>query len=182
MTGLGRDADDRAVPPSTRRYGSNQRWLTKALREVAHEVRELVSGLPDDVLRRRPPGEGLREEWSILEIVGFLRDSEREDLDAVRAMLARDGARLPERRAHLAPGEGRYASADLHELVWDFAMLREELLWELEWAGPAWERGGVHPYRGEVSFGQYVHEINERDLDAMWSLRRLREAAGARVP
>ena len=61
-------------------------------------------------------------------------------------------------------------------------MLREELLWELEWAGPAWERGGVHPYRGEVSFGQYVHEINERDLDAMWSLRRLREAAGARVP
>ena len=167
------------MAPSTRRYGSNQRWLMKALREVAHEVGGLVAGLPDDALRRRPPAEGLREAWSIVETVGFLRDSEREDLRAVRAMLARDGARLAERRAHLLPGEGAHAAADVRELLWDFASLREELLWELEWAGPAWERRGFHPHRGEVSFADYVHEINERDLDAMWSLRRLREEAGA---
>ena len=39
----------------------------------------------------------------------------------------------------------------------------------------------MHPYRGEISLSQYVHEINERDLDAMWSLRRLREGAAAGV-
>ena len=151
----------------------------KALREVAHEVGQLVYGLPEDALRRHPPGEGLREQWSIVETVGFLRDSEREDLRAVQAMLQRDGARLPERRAHLLPAEGGYESAGVDELLWDFASLREELLWELEWAGPLWERRGVHPYRGEVSLPDYVHEINERDLDAMWSLRRLREEAEA---
>ena len=69
--------------PTTRRYGSNQRWLMKALREVAHEVEQLVSGLPDAALRLRPAGDGLREEWSMIEFVGFLRDSEREDLRAV---------------------------------------------------------------------------------------------------
>ena len=151
----------------------------KALREVAHEVGQLVYGIPEDALRRRPPGEGLREQWSIVETVGFLRDSEREDLRAVQAMLRRDRARLPERRAHLAPGEGGYELSAVDELVWDFEALRQELLWELEWAGSGWDHRGVHPYRGEVSLADYVHEINERDLDAMWNLRRLREEAEA---
>ena len=151
----------------------------KALREVAHEVGQLVHGIPEDALRRRPPGEGLREQWSIVETVGFLRDSEREDLRAVQAMLRRDGARLRERRAHLAPGEGGYALSRVDELVWDFEALRQELLWELEWAGSGWDHRGLHPYRGEVSLADYVHEINERDLDAMWNLRRLREEAEA---
>jgi hypothetical protein len=181
LTGAAPRADDRAVPASTRRYGSNQRWLMKALREVAHEVEQLVSGLPDEALRRRPPGDGLREEWSMIEVVGFLRDSEREDLRAVQALIARDGARLRERRAHLAPGEGAYEAADLSELLWDFAMSREELLWALQLAGPEWDHVGVHPYRGEISLGEYVHDINERDLEAMWSLRRLRERAAASV-
>ncbi len=169
------------MPASTRRYGSNQRWLTKALREVAHEVEQLVGGLPDDVLRRRPPGDGLREVWSMIEVIGFLRDSEREDLRAVQALIARDGARLAERRAHLGPGERAYANADLAELLWDFAALREELLWSLQLAGPEWEHVGLHPYRGEVSLSQYVHEINERDLEAMWSLRHLREGTAAAI-
>lgn len=174
-------ADDRAVPSSTRRYGSNQRWLLKALREVAHEVEQLVSGLDADTLTRRPAAAGLREEWSIVEVVGFLRDSEREDLQAVHALCARDGARLPERRAHLGPGEGSYGHDELPELLWDFALLRDELLWALQTAGPGWEHAGVHPYRGEVSLSQFVHEINERDLEAMWRLRQLRESLPART-
>jgi len=105
------------VPTSTRRYGSNQRWLLKALREVAHEVQQLTWGLDDAMLTRRPPPE---------------------------------------------------------------AGVREELLWTLQWAGSAWEHRGVHRHRGEIPLDQFVHEINERDLEAMWSLRRLCEAgAGA---
>jgi len=117
----------------------------------------------------------------MIEVVGFLRDSEREDLHAVQALIARDGARLPERRAHLAPRERGYLAADRYELLWDFATLREELLWTLEFAGDEWDHAGVHPYRGAVSLSAYVHEINERDLEAMWSLRRLRAAAAAGV-
>ena len=99
------------MPTSSRRYGSNPRWLLKALREVAHEVQQLTWGIDDALLTRRPPPEtGLREDWSILEIVGFLRDSEAEDLRAVQAICARSGARLPERRAHLGPVSAATAS------------------------------------------------------------------------
>ena len=165
---------------TTHRYGSNQRWLLKALREVAHELEALVTGLDESALTWRPPPAGLREDWSIVEVVGFLRDSEQEDLRAVQTLSGRDGARLPERRAHLGPGERAHRAGDLPELVWDFATLREELLWTLQTAGPGWEHTGVHPYRGEVTLSQYVREINERDPEAMWGLRRLREAARAR--
>ncbi len=168
------------MPTSTRRYGSNQRWLLKALREVAHEVQQLTHGLDDAILTRRPPPEaGLREDWSILEIVGFLHDSEEEDVRSVHAICARSGARLAERRAHLGPGERRYRLEQFQHLLWGFASLREELLWTLQWAEGSWEHHGVHRHRGEVTLDQFVHEINERDLDAMWSLRRLREAAPA---
>ena len=168
------------MPTSSRRYGSNRRWLLKALREVAHEVQQLTWGLDDAILTRRPPPQaGLREDWSILEIVGFLRDSEAEDLRAVEAILARSGARLPERRAHLGPGERGYRLEQFQNLLRQFASFREELLWTLEWAGSAWEHRGVHPHRGEVTLDQFIHEINERDLEAMWSLRHLREAAQA---
>ena len=168
------------MPTSSKRYGSNQRWLLKALREVAHEVQQLTWGLDESVLTRRPPPEaGLREDWSILEIVGFLRDSEEEDLRAVQAICDRSGAPLPERRAHLGPGERRYRLEEFRNLLYGFASLREELLWTLQWADRAWDHHGVHRHRGEVTLGEYVHEINERDLEAMWSLRRLCEAAPA---
>ena len=168
------------MPTSSRRYGPNRRWLLKALREVAHEVQQLTWGIDDAILTRRPPPEtGLREDWSILETVGFLRDSEAEDLRAVQAICARSGAPLPERRAHLGPGERRYRLEQFQDLLWGFASLREELLWTLQWAEAAWEHHGVHRHRGEVTLNQFVHEINERDLEAMWTIRRLCEADAA---
>ena len=154
---------------ANRQYGSNQRWLTKALREVAHRVEELVIGLSADELRWRPAD----DEWCATEVVGFLRDSEREDLVAVRAMIRRDGAFIEERRALFGPLENDYRSAEVTDLLWDFQMLREETVWTLHTAGAAWEHTGEHPYRGLVPLGRWVHEINERDLDAMWKLQRI---------
>jgi hypothetical protein len=122
-------------------------------------------------LRWRPePGE-----WSAKEVAGFLLESEREDLRAVDAIVARDGASIEERRAHLAPGEHDYNEDSIEDLVWDFFDLRESLLWKLELTDD-WERSGRHPYRGDVSLLQYLHEVNERDLEAAWKLRRLQDA------
>ena len=166
----------------TRRYGPNSRWLLKALREVAHEIAELASGPGGEALTRRPAPSGLREPWSIVELVAFLRDSEAEDLRAVRRLCARDRAPLPERRAHLGPGERACRAADLPALLRDFLELRGELLRTLREAGPAWRHAGVHPHRGEVTLGRYAHEIAERDLDALWGLRRLREEARPAEP
>ena len=160
-----------------RQYGSNARWLLKALHEVAGEIEGLAVSLDDRALRWRPSP----DEWSALEVVGYLRDSEREDVRAVRSMLRRDHAPIAERRAHLSPGEQDFHAARVEDLIWDFLTVREELVWLLYGAEGAWEHCGAHPHRGEVSLSTYVHEVNERDLEAMWMLRRRAEAFAAQA-
>lgn len=152
-----------------REYGSGQRYLLKALREVAEQVDGLLLALDERELNWRPAD----DEWCAKEIVGFLRDSDREDLHAVRAIIARDGARVEERRALHGPAEHDYRSLRIAELLSGFATLRDELMWTLREAGARWEHAGQHPYRGRVPLQLWVHEISERDLEATWKLRRL---------
>jgi hypothetical protein len=151
--------------------------LIKALREVPHEIEGLLSSFEErDLSWRSGPAE-----WCAKEVAGFLLESEREDLRAVEAILARDGARIEERRAHLAPGEQDFTAEPVYELVWDFLTLRESLLWTLE-MNDDWERSGQHPYRGRLSLLTYLHEVNERDLEVAWRLRKLHGALGAASP
>ncbi len=157
------------------RYGSSHRYLIKALREVGRRIEGVVVALEEEQLSWRPSD----DEWCATEIVGFLRDSEREDLRAVQAMLARDGARIEERRAHHGPDEHDYRSMLVEELWWDFATMREDMVWTLRTAGDGWEHRGIHAFREPVTVEQYVREINERDLDAMWKLYNLREQSEA---
>jgi hypothetical protein len=155
-------------------YGDRRRYLIKALREIAHRIEGLASSLDERALCARPSD--MDEEWCVKEILGFLRDSEREDLRAIEAMVARDGARIDERRAMHGPREHDYRSAHVEDLVWDFLTLREETVWALRTAGEAWEHCGRHPFRGQVSLLDWVQEMNERDLDAMWRIQRLTAA------
>lgn len=153
-------------------YGDKRRYLMKALREIAHRIEGLVVGLDEHALTLRAD-EALAEDWCIKEIVGFLRDSEREDLHALEAMIERDGAPIPARRAQYGPVDHDYRVARIEELIWDFMMLREETVWNLRTAGGAWEHVGIDPYRGAVTLIERVQEMNERDLDGMWRIQRL---------
>ena len=153
-------------------YGDRRRYLVKALREIGHRITRLASRMDDDDLARVAPG----EEWSVTEIVGYLRDSEREDLAALEAMLRVDGSRIADRRAIRHVDDGAYRKADPADLLWDFATLRDETVWLLESAGTSWNHVGIHPYRGEVPVLQFVAEMNERDLDAMWRIQRAHDA------
>ena len=154
----------------TRQYGSNRRWLIKALREVARSIARAVEDVRPAEARRRTAA----DEWSISELVGYLRDAEREDLASVRAVLRRDGAAIEERRGYLGPIEHDYREQDADELLWDFVSLREETIWLLRDSDEAWEHVGEHPYRGLIPLGRLVHEINERDLDVMWRIGHVR--------
>ena len=55
------------------------------------------------------------------------------------------------------------------------------MVWELREAGPGWDHAGEHPFRGRIPLERWVHEISDRDLEATWSLRRLREQVRAGV-
>jgi hypothetical protein len=165
--------DDARVQYNRGYYGSSERYLVKALREVARRIEGLIIDLEGPQLRWRASDES----WCATELIGFLRDSEREDLLAVRAMLRRDGAPIEERRAYHGPDEHNYRDAMIEELWWDFADLRENMVWTLR-AGSddsGWDNAGKHVFRGRIPLVDYVRQINERDLDTMWKLYDLRE-------
>lgn len=151
---------------------SNPRWLRKALREIPRQIAELAEQFDDRAVRARPA----LGEWSAIEVLGFLAESEREDLRAVEAMIVEDGARIAEQRAHLAPGERDFEGQSAWRLMEDFFRIREELLWNLEFLEDEWQHTGTHPYRGTVSLMRYLREMTDRDLEASITLRRLLES------
>lgn len=151
-------------------HGDRRRYLVKALREVGRRITRLVSGVEEGLLEVVPEGEDL----SIAGIIGYLRDAEREDQQALEVMLRVDGSLIAARRADQGP-EDPYTADDVARLLWDFATLREETLWTLESAGGRWRNAGIHPFRGEVEVLAWVREMTERDLDAMWRIQRIRD-------
>lgn len=152
-------------------HGDRRRYLVKALHEVARRIGRLVQTMDDEMLDSRASG----DEWSVAQIIGYLRDAEREDYDNLVSMVRIDGARILDRRAMHGPQEEGYRADDVSDLLWDFLNLREETVWLLQSAGTSWHNVGTHPYRGEVELQQYVMEMNERDLDAMWRIQRARD-------
>ena len=152
-------------------HGDRRRYLVKALREVGRRITRLVGGMDEGLFDVVPEG----EEMSIIQIVGALRDAEREDQQALEAMLRIDGSTIPARRSERGLEEEHYDADEAAELLWDFATLREETLWILESAGGRWQNVGVHPFRGEVEVLTWVQEMSERDLGAMWRIQRIRD-------
>src|SRR5438093_11881473 len=106
---------------------SNPRWMRKALRELPRQIGRIVEQFDEDSLRWKPD----RNEWSAIEIIGWLAESEREDIKSVEAMIAEDGAEIEERRAHLAPLERDFAAESGYRLLEQFFSERESLLWSL---------------------------------------------------
>lgn len=152
-------------------HGDRRRYLVKALHEVSRRIGRLVQTMDDEMLNSRASG----DEWSVAQIIGFLRDSEREDYDNLATMVRVDGSPIEDRRAMHGPQEEGYHADDVSDLLWDFLTQREETVWLLQSAGSAWHNVGMHPYRGEVELQQYVMEMNERDLDCMWRIQRARD-------
>ena len=164
------------------RYGSERRYLVKVLREVARRIERIASSLDEPALDWRPD----EDDPTAAELLTYLRDAEREDLRALSAVLATDGARVEARRATpggpaTPPSAEPSVEAEAAALLWDFAVLRDEMVWQLETAGEAWSHAGRHPYRGTLPLADLVREISDRDLDVMWRLQRIAaQAPGAR--
>ena len=169
-----REERDQAVHYRTRQYGSNRRWVIKALREVPYSIAREAEGVNNSDAHRQTDA----DEWSMVEILGYLVDAEKEDLASARAILRRDGALIEERRAHYGPLERDYRTHHAQDLLQDYWELREELVWVIRDRDDEWDRSGTHPYRGKVTLDRLVHEVNERDLDVLWRLQRVRDALG----
>jgi hypothetical protein len=149
---------------------SEQDELLKALRSNPVTVRALLRDLDDAAIRARPaPGE-----WSIVEVVAHLGDTEERTLGRVRRMLDEDNPTLPGFDQAALAVERRYHEMDFAEALRRFLSLRAEHLALLEALDDAgWRRPGVHAENGPMSVQLYESHIAGEDADHMAQIARL---------
>jgi hypothetical protein len=160
------------------REPDNGRFLLKAIGEAGRELVEELYGIrPREADRRTPDG------WSYRLIAAHVRDHEEMTLTYLERILAsRREPRLDAIDAERVLDDPDALSDSLDEILSEFSYLRRQtqmLLWDL--SPPAWERRGLHVYRGPLTVLQLARELNQHDLEHLWQVRRLRDASlGAR--
>ena len=159
------------------REPDNQRFLLKAIGEAGRELAEELYGIRAREAERR--GE---DGWSYLLIGAHVRDNEEMTLSYIERILSRRSPTLEAIDTERVLDDPALVTGDLDRLVGEFMYLRRQtqmLLYDL--SRGAWERQGIHEYRGPCSVLQLARELNQHDLEHLWQVRRMREAAaGAR--
>jgi DinB superfamily len=120
-------------------------------------VREVTSGLSEDLLGRRPEP----KEWSVSELLGHLWDSEIAYSFRARAILAQDAPRLI---GYDQDAWAMLARPVFAELLAAFAALRTANLALIRRTPEAlWDRLGIHEERGPISFRLMTETIAGHD-------------------
>ena len=135
-------------------------------------LRALLRSLGGEELRRRPAP----DEWSVIEVVAHLGDTEERALGRVRRMLAEHDPLLPgydERELAVA---GRYSERDLAAELDRFERVRGEhvaLLSGLDDA--AWRHSGRHGEQGPMTVELYESHVAGEDANHLAQIARLVE-------
>lgn len=144
--------------------------LLKALRSNPVTLQTLVRGLDDTTLRARPAP----DEWSIVEVVAHLADTEQRTLDRVRRMLSENEPMLAAFDQAALAVERRYHSMEFGEALGRFLALRAEHVGLLQGLGDdGWRRGGVHEEQGPMTVQLYESHIAGEDADHLAQIARL---------
>jgi hypothetical protein len=155
------------------REPNNQGFLLKAIREAGNELaEELYSAGPRESRHVRPDG------WSYLLIAAHVRDHEEMTLSYVERILSRRNPHLEAVDTERVLDDPTLVIEEIDRLVTEFIYLRRQTAYLLYDLPPsAWERTGIHEYRGPCSVLQFARELNQHDLEHLWQVRRMRESA-----
>ncbi len=122
--------------------------VTTYLRKVPDLIDEVIEGLSDEELRRRPSP----DEWSALEVCCHLRDSAAEECLRVRRLVEEDGPTLEPYDQEARAIERNYQGEDVQRLRTGLRAFWGGLAYQLEGlTDEQWERGGTHPEWGAVT-------------------------------
>lgn len=154
------------------REPDNGRFLLKAIGEAGRELAEELYGIRAREADRRD-GDG----WSCRLIGAHIRDNEEVTLSYLERILSRRGARLEAIDTERVLDDPSLVTESLDHLIHEFLFLRHQtqmLLYDL--SSGAWQREGIHEYRGPLSVLQLARELNQHDLEHLWQVRRTRES------
>jgi uncharacterized damage-inducible protein DinB len=150
-----------------------KRWeILSKLQETPKVLAALLRGVPDEALRRKPAP----EKWSILEIACHLRDVEEFFVERYGKIANHDRPQLRGIHQDELATKLRYNEDDPAVVLKEFQALRAETVAIAgALAHQSWQRVGVHPKRGDVSFAWTVEHEVEHDANHLGQIRALRE-------
>lgn len=133
-------------------------------------LRALLRDVNGDLLRQRPA----EDEWSILEIVAHLGDTEERAFARVRHMLKEDLPTLEGYDQAALAEERDYRSMDYGDALDRFEQLRAEqaaFLEKLDVA--AWQRAGDHTEVGQITIQQMTAHMAAHDSVHLAQISRI---------
>ena len=156
--------------------GAERERLLWNLRSLPDELADLAGRLDDDTLIWRP----VPNKWSVKEILGHLRDFEKEAMQyRYRSVLSDDDPYLPRLDNEARQAEGDYIHREAAELLGDIRRLRHESIAVLEHApADSWLRTGIHFSAGRLTLEQIVARHVRHD---MTHLGQVRDIIGLRL-
>ena len=139
-------------------------------RESPRVLAELISGVPDEKLRQRPHA----DKWSVAEILAHLADDEISSAWRYRQMVEHDGLQLSGFDQDLWAEIGDYRSADPHDSLSLFRLLRESNLRLLARLTPKqWQCSGMHVERGKITVQELARHMAGHDLNHIGQIRKI---------
>jgi hypothetical protein len=111
--------------------------------------------------------------WSVVQVVGHLRDFEGFFRGRVELMLSQDHPELPAYDHERLAIERDYQHLDLREVTADLLARRRGFLTLFEsLAAAQWERGGVHPENGPITVFDALVQLTHHDLTHLDQIAR----------
>jgi uncharacterized damage-inducible protein DinB len=141
-----------------------------AQRAAPATLAQLISGVPDDVLHRRPaPGK-----WSIVEIIAHLAEDELTSSWRYRQMIEHDGVALLGFDQELWARLGDYPSWTARDALDMYRLLRLANVTLLSRLTAAeWERSGVHAERGTMTVRSLAAHMTGHDRNHIEQIKRI---------
>ncbi|MDP2673410.1 MAG: DinB family protein [Dehalococcoidia bacterium] len=146
--------------------------ITAHLRQVPDLIDEIIDGLSDEALRRRPSP----DEWSILEVCCHLRDAAEEEGVRVRRLAEEENPTLAPYDEEAWAIERDYQGDDIRRVRTALRAFWGGLAYQLEGlTDEQWERGGSHPEIGLVTVRSYAELAVEHGQAHLAQLKAIRE-------
>jgi hypothetical protein len=141
-----------------------------AQRAAPATLAQVISGVPDDVLHRRPaPGK-----WSIVEIIAHLAEDELSSSWRYRQMIEHDGVALLGFDQELWARLGDYASWTARDALDMYRLLRLANVTLLSRLTAAeWDRSGVHAERGSMTVRSLAAHMAGHDRNHIEQIKRI---------
>jgi hypothetical protein len=135
--------------------------LINALRATPDTLTALLTGISHEQARSATGGD---ENWSVVEVLCHLRDTEDFSIQRVTLMRDQNNPDLQPFNQEKLAVERNYAAEDMHAALFTFIRSRRQLVAILEGLpAESWERSGNHLEAGQIDIFSYFIHIAAHD-------------------